>query len=106
MASFAFRLLMAKLPSYLGSYKVSLDRLTDMLLVATEIKEYFLAEKDGPAERFWAKREKIIFYALINCGLAVCTYPYYCQTARGCCFFLSSHQFCESHSFFRQKISV
>lgn len=72
MVSFAFRLLMAKLPSYLGSYKVSLDRLTDMLLVTTEIKEYFLAEQDGLAERFWAKREKVILYALINCALTVC----------------------------------
>lgn len=62
---------MAKLPSYLGSYKVSLDRLTDMLLVTTEIKEYFAAEGNAAAERFWAKREKIVLYALINCALAV-----------------------------------
>lgn len=105
MASFAFRLLMAKLPSYLGSYKVSLDRLTDMLLVATEIKEYFLAEKDGPAERFWAKREKIILYALINCGLAVCTYIIV-KPQEVVAFFFQFSPILLSHSCFRQKISV
>lgn len=33
MASFAFRLLIAKLPSYFGSHKIALDRLTDCLIV-------------------------------------------------------------------------
>lgn len=74
MVSFAFRLLIAKLPSYLGSFKVTLDRLTDMLLVSTEIKEYYGAEGNIEAERFWSKREKIVLYALMNCALAVSIY--------------------------------
>lgn len=102
MASFAFRLLMAKLPSYLGSYKVSLDRLTDMLLVTTEIKEYFSAEKDGPAERFWAKRENIILYALINCALAVCILIINVNRQD----IFSIHVNFLFPSFFRKKISV
>lgn len=71
MASFAFRLLIAKLPSYLGSHKVTLDRLTDMLLVAKEIREQFTAESNEKAEHFWSKREQIILHALINCALMV-----------------------------------
>lgn len=71
MASFAFRLLIAKLPSYLGSYKVSLDRLTDMLTVCTEIKEYLVADGNEPAAKFWEGREQVVIYALINCCLAV-----------------------------------
>lgn len=71
MASFAFRLLIAKLPSYLGSHKVALDRLTDMLLVAKEIKESYAAESNEKAETFWSKREQTILHSLINCALAV-----------------------------------
>lgn len=71
MASFAFRMLMAKLPSYLGSYKVALDRLTDMLIVCTEIKEFYSNEKNELAAKFWLKREQIVLYALINCALQI-----------------------------------
>lgn len=71
MASFSFRLLIAKLPLYLGSHKVTLDRLTDMLLVSKEIREHFAAESNEKAEKFWAKREQTILHALINCALTV-----------------------------------
>lgn len=71
MASFSFRLLIARLPSYLGSHKMALDRLTDMLLVSKDIREYFAAESNEKAEQFWAKREQTILHALINCALSV-----------------------------------
>lgn len=71
MASFAFRLLIAKLPLYLGSPKVTLDRLTDMLFVAKEIREFFAAQPNEKAEKFWIKREQTILHALINCTLTV-----------------------------------
>lgn len=71
MVSFAFRLLIAKLPSYFGSHKVALDRLTDMLFVANEIREEFAAEPNEKAEQFWSKREQTILHALVNCALAV-----------------------------------
>lgn len=71
MASFAFRLLIAKLPSYLGAYKDALDRLTDMLLVCKEIKEFYLAQSNAKAGQFWAKREQTVLPALIDCALSV-----------------------------------
>lgn len=71
MASFAFRLLIAKLPLYLGQAKVALDRLTDMLLVVEEIRELYAADPDEKADKFWMKRQQTILHALINCTLAV-----------------------------------
>ncbi|XP_055317272.1 trafficking protein particle complex subunit 12 [Sitodiplosis mosellana] len=71
MATFSFRLLIAKLPSYLGLHKVALDRLTDMLLVSKEIREHFAAESNEKAEQFWTKREQTILQALINCALTI-----------------------------------
>lgn len=71
MASFSFRLLIAKLPSHLGSHKISLDRLTDMLLVCQEIKDYYNAQSKEKAVKFWAKRERTVLHALIDCALSV-----------------------------------
>lgn len=71
MASFAFRLQIAKLPMYLGSSKDALDRLTDMLLVSQEIKEHFAFDSNVKAEKFWLKREQIVLQSLINCALMV-----------------------------------
>lgn len=71
MASFAFRLLIAKMPSYFGMHKIALDRLTDMLLVSKEIREYHAAQPDDKAEQFWTKREQMVLHALINCALTV-----------------------------------
>lgn len=72
MASFSFRLLIAKLPLYLGSYKTALDRLTDMMLVSKEIKEYYAAQSNEEAVKFWTKREQTVLNSLINCALSVC----------------------------------
>lgn len=71
MASFAFRLLIAKLPTYLGSYKVALDRMTDMLLVSREIKEYYAAQSNEKAADFWTKREQTVLHSLNNSALTV-----------------------------------
>lgn len=71
MASFAFRLLLAKIPSYLGSYKVTLDRLTDILSICTDIKSFFETNGNEIAVNFWSKREQIVLYALINCCATV-----------------------------------
>lgn len=50
---------------------MALDRLTDMLLVSKDIREYFAAESNEKAEQFWTKREQTILHALINCALSV-----------------------------------
>lgn len=66
---FAFRLLIARLPSYFGSYRCSLDRLTDLLLVCTQIKDHFDDEANKAAKVFWAMRQQSVLCALINCAL-------------------------------------
>lgn len=71
MASFSFRLLLAKLPSYLGLMKSSLDRLTEMSIICNEIKEHFNHQQNQDAVVFWQKREQIVLCSLINCALAV-----------------------------------
>lgn len=71
MASFSFRLLIAKLPLYLGSPKVALDRLTDMLFIAKDIQVFYAAQPNEKAEQFWIKREQTILHTLINCTLTV-----------------------------------
>lgn len=50
---------------------MALDRLTDMLLICTEIKEYYVAQSNGKAEQFWNKREQTVLHALIDCALSV-----------------------------------
>lgn len=71
MASFSFRLLIAKLPSYLGSHKTALDRLTDMAITCNEIKNYYNDESNDVASRLWENRENLTLISLINCALAV-----------------------------------
>lgn len=71
MASFSFRLLLAKMPSFLGSHETSLDRLTDMSNICTEIKEYYLADDNQVAVEFWQKRENAVLDSLLNCSLSV-----------------------------------
>lgn len=73
MASFSFRLLIAKMPAYLGSLKTALDRLTEMSITCNEIKEHYANANNKIAEEFWEKREHIVICALINCALAVST---------------------------------
>lgn len=71
MASFSFRLLIAKLPSYLGLHKTTLDRLTDIAITCEEIKNFYGSEGNAAASTFWEKRENITLTSLINCSLAV-----------------------------------
>lgn len=71
MASFSFRLLMAKMPAYLGSLKTALDRLTEMSITCSEIKEHYANVGNKTAEVFWQKREHVVVCSLINCALAV-----------------------------------
>lgn len=77
MASFAFRLFIAKLPSYFGMHKVALDRLTDMLLISKEIREYYASQNNEKADQFWTKREQMILHALINCALTVIFFKFF-----------------------------
>lgn len=79
MASFSFRLLLARLPSCLGSHKTSLDRLTEMSTICEEIKNFYgpdggvsAAEKTAVnATEFWERRHTTVLNALVNCSLAV-----------------------------------
>ncbi|XP_001664113.2 trafficking protein particle complex subunit 12 [Aedes aegypti] len=75
MASFSFRLLLAELPIYLGSPRVALDRLTEMMAVASQIRSYFEKLPDSEANkgsaRFWHSREKRILHSIVNCSLLV-----------------------------------
>lgn len=73
MASFSFRLLMAKMPVYLGSLKSALDRLTEMSITCNDIKEHYASAGNKMAEEFWEKREHVVVCSLINCALAVST---------------------------------
>lgn len=74
MASFSFRLLVAKMPAYLGSLKMALDRLTEMSITCNEIKKHYAKNMQSAAEEFWEKREHVVVCALINCSLAVSNY--------------------------------
>lgn len=71
MASFSLRLLLAKLPSFLGSHKTSLDRLTDLSTTCEEIRAYYAAEGDKAASDFWERRLTAVLNALVNCSLMV-----------------------------------
>lgn len=73
MASFSFRLLLARLPSFLGQHRISLDRLTELAATCEEIKNYLAqdGEKSAIAFEFWERRHTTVLNALINCSLAV-----------------------------------
>ncbi|XP_055631276.1 trafficking protein particle complex subunit 12 [Toxorhynchites rutilus septentrionalis] len=75
MAPFSFRLLLAELPIYLGTPRTSLDRLTELLAVACQIKNYFARLPDSTASndarKFWSSREKRILHSIVNCSLLV-----------------------------------
>lgn len=83
MASFSFRLLMAKMPAYLGSLKTALDRLTEMSITCSEIKDHYANAGNKIANEFWERREHIVLCSLINCALAV----RFIQNARKCSMF-------------------
>ncbi|XP_055595823.1 trafficking protein particle complex subunit 12 [Uranotaenia lowii] len=75
MASFSFRLLLAELPIYLGIPRVALDRLTDLMAITSQIKDYFdrLSENSNNrnAYDFWHLREKRILHSIVNCALLI-----------------------------------
>lgn len=75
MVSFSFRLLLAKLPSYLGLLKSSLDRLTEMSITCYEIREHFSQQQNEAATEFWLRREQVVLCSLINCALSVMKSP-------------------------------
>lgn len=77
MASFSFRLLLARLPSFLGQHKVSLDRLTELAATCEEIKKYFAQNDNNSATafEFWERRHTTVLNALINCSLTVSYFP-------------------------------
>lgn len=71
MASFSFRLLLAELPLYTSSFKKAMDRLSDLLEICVQIKQY-LAKIPNPnvdAIEFWQKRENRVQQSLINCAI-------------------------------------
>lgn len=73
MASFSFRLLHAELPLYMGSFKLSMDRLSDLLATCNQIRQ-FLADdsKYSPdVVEFWQKREIRVQQSLINCAISM-----------------------------------
>lgn len=72
MASFSFRLLLAELPLYMGSFKLAMDRLSDLIEVCTQIMEYFGREPgQSEAHLFWQRRENRVLHSLINCALSM-----------------------------------
>lgn len=75
MASFAFRLLLARLPSFLGFHKTTLDRLTEMATTCEEIKTYYAQDNSSAgsanAVDFWERRHVTVLNALVNCSLTV-----------------------------------
>lgn len=75
MASFSFRLLLAELPIYLGTPRIALDRLTELLAVTSQIRSYFEKLPDSDhnkqAASFWLTREKRILHSIVNCSLLV-----------------------------------
>ncbi|KAJ6647701.1 Trafficking protein particle complex subunit 12 [Pseudolycoriella hygida] len=68
MASFSFRLLLAELPSHLGQPKLAIDKLTEMSLISSEIKNYYGSEQANAFE-FWQQRECRVNHSLVNCAL-------------------------------------
>lgn len=70
MASFSFRLLLAELPTSLGQPKQSMDRLTDLVTICTEIKSFYGPEQKDEYD-FWHGREIRVLHSLINCTLLV-----------------------------------
>ncbi|XP_053687753.1 trafficking protein particle complex subunit 12 [Sabethes cyaneus] len=75
MAPFSFRLLLAELPIYLGTPRIALDRLTELLAITNQIRSYFerLSASSATKEaiNFWQLREKRVLHSIVNCSLMV-----------------------------------
>ncbi|XP_035785477.1 trafficking protein particle complex subunit 12-like [Anopheles albimanus] len=77
MAPFAFRLLLADLPIYLGAPRVALDRLTELLAIVSQIKAYFdraAVPHAKDAGELWTARENRVLHSIVNCALVVKDY--------------------------------
>uniref|UniRef100_A0A182IW73 Uncharacterized protein n=1 Tax=Anopheles atroparvus TaxID=41427 RepID=A0A182IW73_ANOAO len=74
MAPFSFRLLLAELPIYLGTPRLALDRLTELLAIVNQIRSYFsraTVPQANEASEFWSVRETRVLHSIVNCALAV-----------------------------------
>lgn len=64
---------MAELPIYLGFPRVALDRLTEMLAITSQIKNYFerlpKEEANKNSAHFWHLREKRLLHSIVNCSI-------------------------------------
>ncbi|BFF97350.1 trafficking protein particle complex subunit 12 [Drosophila madeirensis] len=69
IACFSFRLLLAELPIYMGKPHIALDRLSELHVTSTEIKQHFIQLQNKTAEEFWQKRCERVLHSIINCGL-------------------------------------
>lgn len=73
MASFSFRLLLAELPLFTNSHKKAMDRLSDLLEVCQQIKQFLAAgiNLNQDAIDLWQKRENRVQQSLINCAISM-----------------------------------
>lgn len=88
MASFAFRLLLAEIPSYYGKPKQALDNLYKLLATVNQILANFQAGLSGEgtqnakisesdqldAVRLWTARKSRILVSIINCAVGMKNY--------------------------------
>ena len=73
IASFSFRLLLAELPMHLGTPKVALENLIDMLDITKKIKGFYKDQAKEVEAEFWKIREMKIMHSIINCSVYVST---------------------------------
>ncbi|XP_015601566.1 trafficking protein particle complex subunit 12 [Cephus cinctus] len=87
MASFAFRLLLAEIPSYCGKSKLAMDNLHKILATVRQIirnlqmglaedggrAKFSLAERDDSI-RLWLGRKSRILISIVNCALGMKNY--------------------------------
>lgn len=88
MASFAFRLLIAEIPSYCGKPKEAMDSLFQLLATVKKILTNLangLTEEGGIAKfsnnkredstRLWTGRKSRVLISIVNCGLVMKNFP-------------------------------
>ncbi|XP_013099869.1 trafficking protein particle complex subunit 12 isoform X2 [Stomoxys calcitrans] len=74
IACFSFRLLLAEMPIYLGNPQLALDRLSELYVIANDIKLYFASKQSKEAQEFWKKRELRVLHAIVNCAIILKKY--------------------------------
>lgn len=98
MASFAFRLLLAEIPSYYGKPKQALDNLYKLLATVDQITANFrigfngegthaqINESDqGDAVKLWTARKSRILISVINCAISMRNYILAIETLENLC---------------------